>query len=167
MAANNGSFQSPPLNDKVLINPRLGIEVPLGLPEHLLQQEMTPPTVALDENNDNFGRFYRADVETLNDFRATITQLMKGSIEFDFQDSEGTDELKQFLIRMYGSNCEKRFLGYLTMRIEQLCALITGYGKLTSRMKRAWLNQFDSWSPSQLRAQIRGLTVSRAFLEIE
>ena len=27
---------------------------------------------------------------------------------------------------------------------------ITGYGKLTSRVKRVWLGQFDCWSPSQI-----------------
>ena len=53
------------------------------------------------------------------------------------------------------------------MIIEQLYALITGYGKLTPRMKRAWLNQFDSGSPSQLRTQLKGLAEAGGFLEIE
>ena len=68
---------------------------------------------------------------------------------------------------MYGSNWEKGVLGYQTMIIEQLHSLITGYGKLTSRLKRAWLNQFEFWSTGQLRAQLKGLTQSGGFLEIE
>ena len=34
--------------------------------------------------------------------------------------------------------------------------LYIGYSKLTSRIEQAWLAQFDSWTPSQLRAQIKG-----------
>ena len=64
MAANNDSPRSSPLNKQVPNNPRLGIEVTLGLPEHMLQQEMTPSPVAPDEVNDNFlGVYYRVDVE--------------------------------------------------------------------------------------------------------
>ena len=54
MAANNNSHQSPHLNDHVPINPRLGIEILLSLPEHLPHQEKTPSPVAPGENNDNF-----------------------------------------------------------------------------------------------------------------
>ena len=42
MAANNDSPRSPPLNEQVPYNQRLGIEIPLGLPEHMPQQEMIP-----------------------------------------------------------------------------------------------------------------------------
>ena len=51
------------------------------------------------------------------------------------------------------------------MIAKQLYALNTGYGKLTSRMKWAWLNQFDFWTPSQLRAKHKGLVESGGFLE--
>ena len=148
-------------------NQRLGIEIPLGLPEHIPQQEMTPSPVAHDEDNDNFvGLYYRVDVEALDDW-ATVTSFMRGSIGYAVQEPEITDDFKQFLITMYGSNWEKRVLSYQTMIFEQLYALITGYSKLTSRMKRAWLVQFDSWSSSQLRAQFKGLAESGGFLEIE
>ena len=53
------------------------------------------------------------------------------------------------------------------MIVEQLYSPITGYNKLTSRIKRAWSAEFDSWTPSQLRAQIKGLAESGALLEIE
>ena len=53
------------------------------------------------------------------------------------------------------------------MIVQQLYAPITGYNKLISRIKRAWLAQFNSWNPSQRRAQIRGLAESGGFLEIE
>ena len=38
---------------------------------------------------------------------------------------------------------------------------------MTSRIKRAWLAQFDSWSSSQLRAQIKVLAESGGFPEIK
>ena len=167
MAANNDSPRSPPLNEQRPINQRLGIEIPLGLPEHMPQEEMTPSPVVPDEDLDHFlGLYYRVDVEALDEW-ATVTSFMRGSIGYVVQEPQITDNFKQFLIIMYGSNWEKRVLSYQTMIIEQLFALITGYSKLTSRIKRAWLAQFDSWSPSQLRAQIRGFAESGGFLEFE
>ena len=131
------------------------------------QQEMTASPVAPEEDNDNFlGLYYRLEVEALNDW-ATVTSLMKRSIGFAVQEPEFTNDFRQFLIIMYCSNWEKRDHGYQTMIIEQLYALITGYSILTSQLKRAWLYQFDSWTPSQNRAQIRGLAESRGFPEIE
>ena len=148
-------------------NQRLRIEIPLDLPEHMPQQEMTPSPVDPDEDNDNFlGLYYRVDVEALDEW-ATVTSFMRGSIGYVVQEPEITDDFKQFLITMYGSNWEKRVLSYQKMIVEQLYALITAYSKLTSRIKRAWLAHFDSWTSSQLRAQIKGLAESGAFLENE
>ena len=114
------------------------------------QQELTPSLVAPAEGNDNFlGLYYRVDVEALDEW-ATNTSFMRGSIGYVVQEPEITDDFKQFLITMYGSNWGKRVLNYQTMIVEQLYALVTGYSKLTSRIKRAWLAQFDSWSSSQL-----------------
>ena len=68
MAANNIFPRSPPLNEQGPIIHRLGIEIPLGLPEHMPQQEMTPSPVAPDEDDDNFhGLYYRVDVEALDE----------------------------------------------------------------------------------------------------
>ena len=53
------------------------------------------------------------------------------------------------------------------MIVEQLYALTPGASKMTSRIKRSSLAQFNSWTPSQLRAQIKGLAESGGFLEIE
>ena len=167
MTANNDSPRSPPLNYQVPNNQRLGIEIPLGLPEHMAQEEMTSSPVVPDEDHDHFlGLYYRVDVEALDEW-ATVTSFMRRSIGYVVQEPEITDNFKQFLIIMHDSNWEKRVLSYQTMIIEQLYALITGYSKLTSRTKRAWLAQFDSCSPSQLRAQIKGLAVSGVFLEVE
>ena len=155
------------MNEQVPNNQRLGIEIPLGLPEHMPQEEMTPSPVVPDEDHDHFvGLYYRVDVEALDEW-ATVTSFMRESIEYVVQEPEITDNFKQFLIIMYGSNSEKRVLSYQTMIIEQLYALITGYSKLTSRIKRAWLAQFDSWSPGPLRAQIKRLAESGGFLEVE
>ena len=167
MAVNNDFTRSPPLNEQVANNPRLGIEIPVGLPEHMPQQEMTPSPVATDEDNDNFlGLYYWVDVEALDEW-ATVEILMSGNIGFVVQEPVVTDDFKQFLITMYGSNWEKRVLSNQTMIIGQLYVLITGYSKVTSRLKQAWLAQFDSWTPSQLRAQIEGLVESGGFLEIQ
>ena len=167
MAANNDSPRSPPLNEQVPNNQRLGTEIPLGLPEHMPQQEMTPAPVAPDEDNDNFlGLYYRVVVEALDEW-ASVTSFMRGSIGYVDQEPEITDDFKKFVIRMFGSNWEKRVLSYQTMIVQQLYALVTGFSKLTSRMKRAWLAQFDSWSSSQLRTQIKELAESGGFLEID
>ena len=139
---------------------------PLGLLEHMLQQEITPSPLAPDEDNNFLGLFYRVDVKAFDEW-ATVTMSIRGSIGFVGQEPDNTDDFKQFLITMYGSNWEKRVLSHQTMIIEHLYALITRYSKLTSRLKRAWLAQFDSWTPSQLRAQTKMLAESWSFLEIE
>ena len=137
MAAKNDSPRSPPLKEQRRKNQKLGIEIPLGLPEHMPQQATTPSPVAPDEDHDNFlGLNYRVDVEALDDW-VTVTSFMRGSIGYVVQESEITDDFKQFLISMYGSNWEKRNFSYQTKIVEQLHSLITGYSKLTSRIKRA------------------------------
>ena len=94
MAANDDSPRSPPSNEQVPNNQRLGIEIPLGLPEHMPQQEMTPSPVAPDENNDKFlGLCYRVDVEALDEW-ATVTSFMRGSILYVVQKPEITDDFK-------------------------------------------------------------------------
>ena len=167
MAANSDSPRSSALNKEAPNNPILGIEHPLALPEHKPQQEMTLSPVAPDEDHDNLpGLYYRVDVEALDEW-AAVKSFMRGSIGDVVQKPEITDDFKHFLIRMYGSNWEARVLSHQTMIVEQLCDLITGYSKLTSLIKRAWLAQFNSWTPSQLRAQIKGLAESGGFLEID
>ena len=54
MAANKDSPRSPPLNEQMPKNLRLGNEIPLDLPEHLPQQEMTPSPGAPIEDNVTF-----------------------------------------------------------------------------------------------------------------
>ena len=94
MASNNDSPRSPPLNEQVPNNPRLGIEIPLGLPEHMPQEEITPSPVAPDEGNDNFrGLYYRADVEVSDEW-ATVTIFMRGSIGFVVEEPEISDDFK-------------------------------------------------------------------------
>ena len=46
----------------------MGSEIPLGLPEHLSEQEMTPSPVDRDGFNHKFhGLYCRVEVEALND----------------------------------------------------------------------------------------------------
>ena len=90
---------------------------------------------------------------------------MKGSIGYLVQEPDVTEDFKQFLVIMYGSNLEKKVLTYRPMIIEQVYAMNISYGKLTSRVKRAMLNQFDCCTPSLrlLRAQFKGLAESGGF----
>ena len=106
-AANNDSLRYPPLNEQVPKNRKLRIEIPLGLPENMPQQEMTPSPVAPDKYNNNFlGLYYRVDVEALDEW-ATVTNFMKGIIGFVVQEPEITDDFKELLITMCSSNWEK------------------------------------------------------------
>ena len=134
MVASTDFPRSPPLNEQRPNNQRLGIEIPLGLLDHLPQEVMTPSPVAPNEDHDNFlGLYYWVDVEALDKW-ATVTGLMRGSIGYVVQEPEITDDFKQLLIRVYGSNWERRVLSYQTMIVEQFHAHITGYSKLTSRI---------------------------------
>ena len=106
-------FDSPRslrLNEQVPNITRLEIEVPLGLPEHMAQQEMTSSPVAPDEDKDKLlGLCFRVDVEALEEW-ATVTIFMEGNIVFVAQEPEITDVFKQVLIKMYGSNWAKKVL---------------------------------------------------------
>ena len=84
-------------------------EFPLGLPEQLPEPEMTPSPVALDGDIDNFLGFqYRLDVEALNDW-ANVTQFTKGSIEFEVEEPDLTDNLKEFFVFIYVQRWEKKY----------------------------------------------------------
>ena len=99
---NRNSPQSPPMREQVPTIPRLGIKIPLGLPEHLPEQEMTPSPIAPNENDDNFlGLFCRADVESFNNW-ATVSQFMRGNIGNVVQKPDVTEDYKQFFMTMYG-----------------------------------------------------------------
>ena len=131
------------------------------------EQEMAPSPVAPDEGHDKFlGLCYRVDVEALDEW-ATDISFMRWSNGYVVQEPEITDDFKQFLIKMYGSSWEKRVLSYQKVIVEQLYAHTTKYSKLTSRIKRVWLAQFNSWTPIQLWAQVIGLAESGGFMEIE
>ena len=92
---------------------------------------------------------------------------MSGSIGFIAREKDINNDSKQFLLLMYGLSCEKRVLVYQTMNIDQLYSLINTFGKLTSCLKWAWLEQINCWSPSVLRGQIKGLADSGWFSEID
>ena len=89
---------------------------------------------------------------------------MRGSIGYVVQEPEVTDDFKQFLIIFVWLQ-----LGEESSQLPNNDSRtnICSYSKLTSRIKRAWLTPFDSWTPSQLPAQIRGLAEPGCFLEIE
>ena len=99
--------------------PRGRIEFPLDILEHLPEQEEAPSPVDPNENDDNFlALFHRKDVASLNDW-ATVTQFKRRSIEYVVQESDVTEDFKDFLIIMYGLNWEKKVLTYQAMIVEQ------------------------------------------------
>ena len=55
---------------------------------------------------------------------------------------------------------EEKMLFFGGYTIEQLHALITGYGKMTNLLKRFWFDQFVPWSPTVVQAHIKGLAES-------
>ena len=96
-----------------------------------------------------------------------VTLLMRGSFGYVVQEPDFTDYCRQFLWLMYWANWEKRIMKQSVVFMEDLYAFNTGHCKLPSHLKRAWLWQFDSWSPSVLRAQLIGLLQSERLLEVE
>ena len=65
--------QFPPLREQIRNNPRLGIEIPLGLLEHLSKPEMTQEPVTLDGNTDNFlGLYYQVDLKVLKNWAEEV-----------------------------------------------------------------------------------------------
>ena len=112
------------------------------------------------KKKDNFCcLYYRVDVEVLKNW-AEETLFIGGSIGYVVQKPDLTDEFRQFLQVMQRANWEKNILRYIVLISEKLFAFITGYGKRTNRLKKTWLGQLDSWSPSVLRAQLGGLAES-------
>ena len=89
---------------------------------------------------------------------------MMGSFRFSVEQAEITTIFRDFFFIMYGNNWEKLNLRYNTMIGEQLKALITGFCKLTNHQKTQWVERFDSWTPSTLRAQLEGLVESGGLL---
>ena len=133
--AHKSSPKSPTVQKQGSNLPKLGIEIPLGSPPPLIPADC-PSSEAADSANDNFlGFYHRLDAEALKDW-TNVTLFVRGSIGFEVKKSDVTDNLKQFLIIMFGQIWEKRKLGYKTMIIQQLYSLITCYGKLTSRQKQ-------------------------------
>ena len=65
--ANRNSPQSPPLQDQVPNQLRIGIEIPLD--PDMLEPELIPSPVAGDDGSNKFlGIFYRVDVEALEEW---------------------------------------------------------------------------------------------------
>ena len=124
---------------------------------------MTPSLVASDETDDNFlGLFYCVDVQSLNDW-PNVTPLTRASIDYVVQEPDVTEDFKHFPFIIYGSNWEKKILAVESTIIEQHYALITGYGKLTSCMKRIWMNEFNSGLQIRFGLKLRSLPSPEAY----
>ena len=107
------------------------------------------PEDAVPANKKFLGIYYWVDAEAFKDY-----PIYAGTIGFEVEEPDLTDNIKQFLTTMYRQNWDKRKLAYQTMIIQQLYSLITDYGKLPSRHRRGWLDQYDSWTTGQLRVQL-------------
>ena len=163
--AKRSSPQSPPLQDQVPTQMRIGIKIPLD--SDMPKPKLTPSPVAGDNGSGNFlGLFYRVNVEVLEEW-TNLTIFMMDSFGFSVEEPEITRNFRDFLLIMYGNNWKKQILRYTTMVIEQLKALITGFCNLTNYQKTQWAERFDSWPPSTLRVELKRLAESGGFLEIE
>ena len=163
--AHRNSPQSPPQQDQVPKQMRIGIENPLD--PNMPEPELTPSPVAGDDESDKFlGLFYRVDVEALEEW-AKVTIFMTGGLGISVEEPENTTNFRDFLLIMYGNNWKKRILGHTTRVMEQLKDLIGGFCKLTIYHKTQWAERFDSWPPSTLRVQLKRLVESGGFFEIE
>ena len=156
--AHRNSPQSPPLQDQVPNQMRIGIEIPLD--PDMPEPELTPSPVAGDDGSDKFlGLFYRVVEEALGEW-AKVTNFMMGSLGFSVEEPEITSNLRDFNLIMYGNNCESRVVRYTTMVIEQLKAPLPGFCKMTNYQKTQWAERFYSWPPLTLRVQLKGLAES-------
>ena len=121
--ANRTSQQFPPLQDQVPNQTRIGIEIPLD--PDMPEPELTPSAVAGDDGSDKFLRLlYHVDVEALEKW-AKVTNFMTDGLGFCVEELEITTNVRDFLLKIYSSNWEKRNLCYTTRVFEQLKAIIT------------------------------------------
>ena len=105
--ANRKSPQSPPLQDQVPNQKRIGIEILLDpdVPELLLA--LCP--VAGDDGSDNFLElFYGEDVEAVEEW-AKVTKFMMGGLRFAVEESETAIIFRDFLLIMLGTIWQSEF----------------------------------------------------------
>ena len=69
--------------------------------------------------------------------------FMRGNNGYVVKEPDFTDGFRQFLELMYGANWERRTLQCKVMAIEQPYAFVTGYDRVTDRLKRVWLYQIN------------------------
>ena len=123
--ANRNSPQTPPLQDQVPNQMRIGIEIPVD--PDMTEPELTPSPVAGDDGSDNFlGLFYRVDVEALEEW-AKLTSFMMGGLGFSVEDTEITTSFRDFLLIMYGKKWKRQIFRLTTVVIEQFRALNTDF----------------------------------------
>ena len=127
--ANKNSRQSPPLQDEVLNQMRIGIENPLD--PDISEPELSPFLVAGDHRSDNFLKlFHRVEVEVVEEW-ADVKSCKMGGLGFSVEEPEVTSNFCVFLQLMNGKVCEKPIIRYTTMILEQLKATKTSQCKLT------------------------------------
>ena len=146
--------------------PKLGIEIPLGSPPALIPADCSSSEAA-DPANDNFlGFYHRLDAQALKDW-TNVTLFMRGSIGFEVKKSDVTDNLKQFLIIMFGQIWDKKKTWIQDDDYPTVIFANNMLWQVNQSPKTTSLDQFDSWILSQLRAQLTGLADSGGFIEID
>ena len=96
--ANGNLPQSPPQQDQVPNQTRIGIEIPLD--PDIPEPELTSYPVAEDDGSDNFlGLLYRVDAEALEKW-ANVTNFMMGGLGFSVEEPETTSNFRNFLLIM-------------------------------------------------------------------
>ena len=161
--ANRNSPQSPPLQDQVPNQMKIGVKVPLD--PDMTELELVPSPVAGDDGSQNFLKFfYQVDAEALEEL-AKVTNFMMDGIGFSVEEPEITSNFLYIHLIVHKNKRAKRILPYTTVNIEQLKVLITGVCILTNYQKTQWAERFDKWPPLTLRVQLKWLVESGGFLE--
>ena len=126
--ANRNSPQSPPLQNQVPNQMRIGIETTVDpdMPEH----ELTLSPVAGDHESDNFWalftdwtwRFLKSGLTNYM-MGSIVTNYMMGGLGLSVEEPEKTSKFHEIPLIIYRKNFEKQFLRYTTMITKQLKAL--------------------------------------------
>ena len=136
----NNFPQSPPLNEQLLQQMRMGIDIPLD--PDMPEPKLPPSCVAGDPGSDNcLGLFYLVDVDVLETW-AKNSNLKSGSLVAFVEEPEVTGDFRELPKISYENNCESRVLQFTVMIIEQLKNLIPGFYKLASRQRMVWCRHF-------------------------
>ena len=161
MVASENSPESPPLNEQVPQQMRIGIEI--SLDPDMPEPQLSRSPLAGDQGSDNcLGLFCWVNVNALKTW-AKVTKFMYGSFGYSVEEPEVTEDFREFFKFLYGINRESRVLCSTDRIIEQLEALLYSFSKVTSRQRTVWCRHFESWTPCQIQDHLLWLAKPGVF----